>query len=418
MYIRPEDKIVLRTLAERYMTCALSEKNIEIRELWRSLNNLHMQKPMVAIDQMPWNELDFDGSLTCTVEEPYFRQIELNLRRELYKWKYLPVDMVLNPYILLPRPISNTGYGIDFVKSTLATDETNSVLAQHFENQFEEMEDVEKIKTPTVTIHREMEADILETAHDLFDGIAPVRLQGYNLHVGLWDFVTQWMGVENCYIELMDRPELLHAIMDRLTNATIAQIEQINALGIYDVNANVCHCSYIYDDRLPCASFDSDDNPAPTSHDGWAFGLAQLFTSVSPDITAEFEVPYMQRIFPYFGSIYYGCCDRLDDRLDIIDRMPNIRKISCSPWSDRENFAANLPKKYIMSNKPNPALLAESSFDEEAVRADLRRTIAAAKAHGLGLEMLLKDISTVKYEPRRLWRWAEIAEEETMRAVL
>lgn len=417
MDIRQQDKETLRTLAQRYMTYAVSDKNAEKRELWRALNNLHMQKPMIAIDQMPWNELDVDGSLVCTVENPYFRTIEWNLRSELYKWEHLPADMVLNPYILLPRPISNTGYGVDYVKSTLATDVTNSVVAQHFENQFEEMEDVEKIRTPVVAIDREAEADVIATAHELFDGIAPVRMQGYNLHVGLWDFVTQWMGVENCYIELMDRPELMHAIMDRLTNATIAQIEQINALGIYDVNANVCHCSYIYDDRLPCASPDHD-NPAPTTHDGWAFGLAQLFTSVSPDITAEFEVPYMQRIFPYFGSIYYGCCDRLDDRLDIIDRMPNIRKISCSPWSNRENFAANLPKKYIMSNKPNPALLAEASFDEDAVRADIRRTIAAAKAHGVGLEMLLKDISTVKYDPQRLWRWSEIAVEETINSTL
>lgn len=98
--------------------------------------------------------------------------------------------------------------------------------------------------------------------------------------------------------------------------------------------------------------------------------------------------------------------------------MPNIRKISCSPWSDREHFAAILPKKYIMSNKPQPAYLAESTFDEEVVRKDLRRTIAAAKEHGLGLELLLKDITTVKGDPRRLWRWAEIAKEETINAVL
>jgi len=30
--------------------------------------------------------------------------------------------------------------------------------------------------------------------------------------------------------------------------------------------------------------------------------------------------------------------------------------------------------------------------------------------------LILKDISTVKYEPQRLWRWAEIAAEETLRA--
>ena len=71
-----------------------------------------------------------------------------------------------------------------------------------------------------------------------------------------------------------------------------------------------------------------------------------------------------------------------------------------------------------MSNKPTPAFLAHATFDEELVRKDLRRTMAAAKAHGLGLEFLLKDITTVKNDPQRLWRWSEIALEETMNAVL
>ncbi len=415
MDIRREDRETLRTLAARYMEYALSDKNNEKRELWRALNHLNMQKPMVAIDQMPWNELDVDGSLVCTVENPYFRGVEWTLRSEIYKWEHLPADMVLNPYVLLPRTTHSTGYGLGYKRSTLATDETNSVVAQHFDNQFEEMEDVEKIQTPVVSIDRAAEADVIETARDIFGGIAPVKMQGFLLHLGFWDFIAQWMGVENCYIELMDRPEMMHAIMERLTAATISQIEQINKLGLYDINGNMCHCSYTFNDNLPGDGCDRDN---PTTHDGWAFGLAQLFTSVSPAITAEFEVPYMQRLFPYFGSIYYGCCDRLDDRLDVIDRMPNIRKISCSPWSERERFAANLPKKYIMSNKPNPALLAETSFDEDAVRKDIRRTIAAAKAHGLGLEMILKDISTVRYDPQRLWRWSEIALEETMNSVL
>ena len=98
--------------------------------------------------------------------------------------------------------------------------------------------------------------------------------------------------------------------------------------------------------------------------------------------------------------------------------MPNIRKISCSPWSDREHFAAVLPKKYIMSNKPNPSYLAGAVFDEDVIRKDFRRTIEAAKANGLGLELLLKDISTVENDPRRLWRWSEIVMEETVNAAL
>lgn len=413
MMIRSQDRDTLRTLAARYMEYAQSAANHEKRELWRSLNDMRMQKPMVTIHQMPWHELDVDGFLTCTVEDPYFRGIENDLRCEIYKWEHLPADMVLNPYIILPRPIANTGFGLQ--TRALEHKSDSVALSRLFEDQLAEMEDVKKIQTPRLTLDEARAEEILSAAHGIFDGIAPVQWGGVMLHSGLWDSVTFWKGVESCYIDLLDRPELIHAIMDRFTNAFIEQIRQINDLGVYDINSNLCHCSHTFSNRLPGG--ECDPNRA-TSYDGWTFSMAQLFTSVSPAINLEFEVPYMSKIFSYFGSVYYGCCERLDDRLDIISRMPNIRKISCSPWSDRDHFAAVLPKKYIMSCKPNPSYLAGSSFDEDVVRKDLRWSIDAARANGLGVELLLKDISTVRNDPRRLWRWAQIAQEETMNASL
>ena len=412
MTISAQDCEVLRTLAARYMTYAQSEKNNEKRELWRALNDMRMEKPMVTIHQIPWHEMDVDGFLTCRVQDPYFREIEWNLRMEIYKWEHMPADMVLNPYIILPRPITNTGFGLNVRK---LDDKPDGFAISHlFKDQLAEMEDVQKIQTPVVTLDKAKAEEILDAAHNIFDGIAPVQWGGMMLHSGLWDSITFWKGVESCYIDLLDQPELIHGILDRLTNVFIAQIDQINALGVYDVNSHLCHCSHTFSDRTPGSN--GDPNHA-TSYDGWTFSMAQLFTSVSPDINREFEVPYMSKIFSRFGAVYYGCCERLDDRLDVIDTMPNIRKISCSPWSDREHFAAVLPKKYIMSNKPNPSYLA-GAFDEEVVRKDFRRTIAAAKANGLGLELLLKDISTVNNDPRRLWRWSQIAMEETMNAAL
>ena len=49
------------------------------------------------------------------------------------------------------------------------------------------------------------------------------------------------------------------------------------------------------------------------------------------------------------------------------------------------------------------------------MRRDLRRTITAARVNGKSLEMILKDISTVRYDPARLWRFSEIALEEAGR---
>ncbi len=412
MSLTAQDKEVLRTLAKRYAEYAALPVQKERKELWLSLNRGQMQRPMLMIDQIPWNEMDVDGSLQCQVGDPYWRWVETWLRQTLYKWERMPADMVLDPYITLARPIENSGFGVAIHNETKVYDETSAVRGMSFENQFESMEDVEKIKIPTVRLNKEAEAQIIAEATDLFDGIIPFKMVGHTLHLGLWDTITQWMGVENCYIELMDRPELMHAIMEKLTVGMIATIEQMNEQGLFDCYTHLCHCSHTYCDDLPRPGCDVDH---PTSENVWAFGLAQLFSSVSPKITEEFEVPYMQRIFPYFGAIYYGCCDRLDDRLDIIAKMPKIRKVSCSPWSNRENFAQNLPKEYIMSNKPNPALVAKDTMDEEEIRADIRRTVQAARDNGLGLELILKDISTVRYEPQRLWTWSRIALEEVSR---
>ena len=403
---------ILKTLAQQYAEIAALPAQAERRNRWLKLNRLQMERPMVMIDQVCWNEMDVDGSLKNQVEDPYWQGVESALRQEIYRWRHMPADRVVNPYITLPRPLRNSGFGLAGEWDELQLDRTSDVISKSIHNQIHGFEDLEKIKMPEVTLNAAKEADIVQEARRLFDGIIPFKLTGQCMSLGLWDTISFWMGVEACYTELMDRPELMHALMEKLTQGWISQIEQMNRLGLFDIYSNICHCSHIFSDDLPPATCDWDH---PTSHDAWAFGLAQLFTAVSPAITDEFEVTYMQRIFPYFGAIYYGCCDRLDDRLDVIAKLPKIRKISCSPWSDPNRFAANLPKRYIMSAKPTPAYLATDTFDEAIVRADLRRTIAAAKAHDLGLEFLLKDISTVRYDPRRLWRWNEIALEEVER---
>jgi hypothetical protein len=82
-----------------------------------------------------------------------------------------------------------------------------------------------------------------------------------------------------------------------------------------------------------------------------------------------------------------------------------------SPWVDVHRGAEAISRDFVFSRKPSPALVATDTMDDDAVRADLRETYDACRAHGTPVEFTLKDISTVRYEPQRLWRWAEIARE-------
>ncbi|HOD93172.1 MAG TPA: hypothetical protein PLT91_02180 [Clostridia bacterium] len=404
MELTKKEISVLQETAKKYMEYASLPIQKEKITLWKALNRSKMERPMVVIDQIPWNEMNDNHELDLFVDNPVFRRVELNLKKEIYKFKHYPVDMVLDPFIRVPKAISNTGYGMKVEEETLYA--SGNVSSHVFKNQLATMEDAKKIKDMIVTHDEQETKRRYETANEVFDGIAPVEMEGTIFHLGVWDHLSQFMGVENIYFDLVDEPEKLHLFMERMTTSVIKGIEQVNQLKIYDTNANVCHCSYIYtDELLP----DSGMGKETITKYGWAFGLAQLFSSVSPGVTEEFELPYIKRMAEYFGMIYYGCCDRLDDRLDLVLTIPHLKKVSCSPWSIREAFAEKIGPKVIMSNKPTPALVATASLDEEEIRKDLQRTVDAARKNNVNLEMILKDISTVKCEPQRLTRWAEIA---------
>jgi hypothetical protein len=66
------------------------------------------------------------------------------------------------------------------------------------------------------------------------------------------------------------------------------------------------------------------------------FGLAQMFSTVSPRMFKEFEVDYASRICERFGLVYYGCCDPLDGKMTQVRQIPNVRKVSMSPWTNQE----------------------------------------------------------------------------------
>ena len=407
MVLNELDIRILKGLATRYAEIASLPVQKEKKAMWIRHNALENERPLFLCDQLPWNELDPDCARRDLISDPYWNGIALSMKREIWKFEHLTTDMVVTPYVKVPYRMSSTGWGLESRVSRLRMDEKGDVDSQHMECVINEPEDVEKIQMPRITFLADLDKEAVETAHFLFDGIVPFRRTGMIMHLGAWDTIAYWMGVENCYIELMDRPEMIHSVMEKMTQGYLGMIEQFNALKLYDINDHYCHCSQTY-------RADDDENAEEVSANGWAFGLAQLFTSVSPKITEEFECAYMKRIFPHFKHIYYGCCDRLDDRMEYVSALPNVRKLSCSPWSHREAFAEKMPASIIMSNKPTPALLAGDTFDEDAVRRDIRRSVDAARKYGKKLEMILKDVSTVRYDPARLARYSEIATEEAM----
>jgi hypothetical protein len=407
MALSPQQINTLKELAHNYMEIALLPVQQDKINLWKALNRFSMQRPMVVIDQLPWNELQKGGELDCLCTDPYWYQVELELRQTIYKWNHFPVDMVVEPYITIPKVFSNSEYGIDIDSDKIDNSIGDTAPSRHYNRIIHTMDDVRKIKDMVITVDETTSACRLQEAEDIFEGIASVvQSHGIDFHVGIWDTLTQYIGMEDVYYELYDNPELIHACLNRLTESVLAGVKQVNEIGFFNEIASTCHCSYVYnDDLLPAP------NQGKGSHtkNGWAFGMAQLFTSVSPAIFEEFEIPYITRIANEFGKIYYGCCEREDDKLEMVRDIPNVMKISCSPWSDRAQFSEKIGKSLIMSNKPTPAFIAMDTVDWQEIRKDLEYTVELTKRYNINTEFILKDVSTVGFDPDRLTKWADIA---------
>ncbi len=164
-----------------------------------------------------------------------------------------------------------------------------------------------------------------------------------------------------------------------------------------------------YTADLPQDGADQASSPI-RERDLWVLVESQETVGVGPELFQEFIFPYQLSVAEHFGKTYYGCCEPLENRWHIIRQVPNLARVSVSPWADQDFFADALGRDYVFSRKPNPTLISTGSFDEAAIRADLRQTLEIA--HGNRLEIIMKDVHTLNNEPERLTRWVEIAREE------
>ena len=142
----------------------------------------------------------------------------------------------------------------------------------------------------------------------------------------------------------------------------------------------------------------------------WGFAESQETVGVSPAMSGEFVFPYQIPILERFGLNRYGCCEPLDRRWHLVERVPRLRRVSVSPWASVPAMAERLGKRYVFSWKPRPADLATSTFDEAAVRAYVRDALRATR--DCVVEVIMKGNNTIGHDPRRVVRWVEIVREE------
>jgi len=406
MSFSKSDVEILRTLGRQVAEIAALPDQQRTITLWKKLNGLKPVRPMVAIDQIPWHEMNVNEELTVRCTDPEAKKVETDLRRRLYRWNHMRADYVVEATLGLAPVLTGIQIGPPVEEDRAVGDPQNSIVGHLFHDQIQSEADLEKIIMPRVQHDTAATAARIAMWREVFDGILTVEMQGVGPMLNVWDVIVMWRSVEGILMDLADRPEFLHQLMRRVTDAYSSLLDQYEALGVMARHQSWIHCTGAWTDELPAPGF----NPAkPRLKDNWVSGMAQIFGSVSPAMHQEFDLDYLNPLYARFGLVYYGCCEPLHAKLDIVRKIPNVRKVSMSPWVDEDAGAAGLGTKYVFSRKPTPALLAGDRWDPQAVEDHLRKTITACRRTGTPLELIIKDISTVRYEPQRLWQWNDIA---------
>ena len=402
--IHPDEKGVLKELAERVAGLAALPIMNEKRALWRKHNRLEKTRPIIFCDpENGWNEIFPPESLLCNSE--LARHWEFELRIKEFYGARMRDDRVIDARFTLRPVAEETGWGLQ--TPIIGKGEGKAFT---WDPPLKDLNDLSGLRVPGATVDREATARLKAFAEELFEGVLAVDVKGvWWWSLGMTQRLVFLRGLERMMLDMLENPEGFHRLMAFMRDAQLARLDQLEADGLLCLNNGndyVGSGGFGFTDELPAPGYNPEK---PRTRDVWMFGLAQMFATVSPDMFKEFEVDYASRICARFGLVYYGCCDPLDGKMAEVRLLPNVRKVSMSPWVDQERGAREIGGDYVFSRKPSPALVATERFHPDQVRADLEATRTACDKHGCPLEFILKDISTVCYEPERLEEWARIA---------
>ena len=395
----PAERTVLRRLATAVRDIALHPGMAARRHRLAEHGALRGDRPVVLVSpEGAWDELVPPASLVC--RDPLLRGWELQLRRKIHWWNRLRDDGALEPWldVAVRHHLGDWGVPITYRHGA-------DRGSYHWEPPLRDLDgDLRRLHPRTMVIdHQATRAD-LDLAQELVGDLLPPRTQAdYFWTMGLtWDAITLY-GLERFLVALAEDPDGVERLLAFLRDDLLGILDQIDAQRGWTPNARsgqVCSGG-----SGLCADLPADG--AAGTRQRWGFAESQETVGVSPRMFAAHVLPYQVPLLERFGLNGYGCCEAVHQRLDaILGRVPRLRRLSVSPWSDQEACAERLGKGIIFSRKPNPAPVCVG-FQEDAIRTDLARTARlAATAH---IELVLKDTHTVEHQPWRIRRWIELA---------
>jgi hypothetical protein len=238
-------------------------------------------------------------------------------------------------------------------------------------------------------------------------GAIPIYLDSYPQFTGnLSSLHALFFGTTNLLYQFYDASDAMHAISKKFSKALLSLYRQAERDGCFNSvnrtfggNAEIQAMAY----NREIANPDVPEIVPMKRH--WLYDCAQEFESVSPQMHEEILLDYMKPVYEQFGLLAYGCCENLTEKLGILTKISNLRRVAVTPWADDEKCASVLQDKYVISWRPNPAEMVTNGYDEDRVTRIVKRARKIFESYNCHWEVNLKDFLTVEHDVDRLKNW-------------
>ena len=407
--LNSDDVRTLRDLAWRVLEISKDPIMAERRRLWLKHASLKGERPMILAETGGvLDELIPIASLRCT--EDWARGLERGLRNTIFMHERVNDDSVITPAVSYNWHVNTGDYGVQ--PTRYSTTNEGKLASYRWDPPLRNLrEDFAKLRPRSFSVDREAMLPWKKTLEEVFGGILDVKLRGgFWWTLGMTWTAINLIGLEGLMLYMYDDPDGLHRLMAFLRDDHMTMIEWFEREGLLSLNNEndyVGSGSLGYTAELPKPGH-KPGQPARLK-DLWVLSESQETVGVSPEMFGEFIFPYQLPLMMKFGLAYYGCCEPVHARWGLLATIPNLRKVSVSPWCDQKVMAEACAGRCIFCRKPNPEQVSKPSFDEAAIREDLRTTLRIAR--NCSVELVMKDVHTVAEQPDRLGRWVQLARE-------
>lgn len=403
------DTAILRELAKRVAEIAADPVMDARKQLITQLNGLHAERPVIIAEiQGVLDEVLPLAALTC--EGEWARGMERWLRQKIFYYEQVGDDSFILPRVYYGHVVRDSGYGVHEV--THRGDDGAGHGSICWDAPLQNLpEDLQKLHVRTFQYDAEATQQGKMLLEETFGGILEVVNRSWFWWTqGLTWEAIRLIGLEGLMLAMYDQPEGLHALMAFLRDDHLQRLDWFEQAGLLTLNneddyvgSGGVGCT----DALPQADY--QPGAGVRIKDLWGLSESQETVGVSPELFAEFIFPYQLPLISRFGLACYGCCEPIDSRWHYVKQIPNLRRVSISPWSNPAKMAEHLGANYIFSRKPNPSLISTTEWDEAIIRRELRETLRVTR--GMNVELVMKDVHTLAQQPWRMGRWVQIARE-------